>query len=262
MTEQIFQHYKAEERRFIERCLDWISRVEETYSVITTPFLNPREAEILSALSNRRALCLYSSRSLAETETVKIIMAPEFYVLDSDDFDLALLEVTYASKFIQLTHAQVLGTFLGQTGIKRQELGDIIVTEEKIQVFVSKHLVELFKAIEKIGRAAVKIKEISLAELAKPTDRAVSEVVLVDNLRLDKLIAVAFKISRNLASNMLESNKVKINYLEIDKKDFSVSTDDLISVRGYGRFKVGPVLGQTKKGKQRVELEITKNNKK
>ncbi len=42
-----------------------------------------------------------------------------------------------------------LELFLGQAGVKRQELGDIIVSDNKIQVFVSKHLVESFKAIEK-----------------------------------------------------------------------------------------------------------------
>ena len=189
-------------------------------------------------------------------------MAPDFYVLDREDFDISLLEINYASKFVELSHAQVLGTFLGQAGVKRQELGDIIVSDNKIQVFVSKHLVESFKAIEKIGRAAVKIQEISLENLVEETDKAVREVVLVDNLRVDKMIAVAFKISRNIATNMLESKKVKVNYLEIDKKDFSVGLDDLISVRGFGRIKILRILDFTKKGKQRVEIELIRNRKK
>lgn len=262
ITENVYQHFQANEHHFIDRCLDWMSQVEETYSVISTFFLNPREVEILKTLANKREVQVFSSAELAQTELVKIILAPNFYVLDKDDFDIALLEISYAIKFVQISHAQVLGTFLGQAGVKRQELGDIIVTDRKIQISVSKHLVESFKSIDKIGRAAVKIDEISLTDLAQNTERAIQEVVLLDGLRIDKMIAIAFKISRNIATNMLESKKVKINYQEIDKKDFSVGAGDLISVRGFGRIKILSLLGLTKKGKQRVEIELIRNQKK
>ncbi|RZI49057.1 YlmH family RNA-binding protein [Lactococcus kimchii] len=259
--ENIYQHFQADERRFIDRCLEWLNRVEDSYAVISTSFLNPRELEILQTLANKRKVQLFSSQLLGEMEQAKVILAPEFYRFDAEDFDLALLEMSYASKFVQISHAQVLGTFLGQTGLKRQEVGDIIVAADKVQIFVSKHVVEIFKAIEKVGRAAVKIREISLTELNSAPNQSVSEVVLVDNLRIDKIIAVAFKVSRNIAANMLESNKIKINYLEIDKKNISVGIGDLISVRGFGRIKISKVLGLTKKGKQKVELEIIKNHK-
>ena len=61
---------------------------------------------------------------------------------------------------------------------------------------------------------------------------------------------------------MLQSRKVKLNYLEIEKKDFTVEQGDLISVRGLGRIKILRILGKTKKGKQKIECEITKNHKK
>lgn len=261
-TENIYQHFHPDERHFIDRALDWLDQVEQAYSVVTTYFLNPREVEILSSLAGKRDLQFFSSQDLALTELSKVILAPPFYVFDEEDYDLALLEIDFASKFSQISHSQVLGTFLVQTGIKRKEIGDIIVTDNKVQVFVSKHLVEIFKSIKKIGRTSVKIEEQALTEILKVTDSSVSSIILVDSLRIDKVIAISFKISRNIATNMLESNKVKINYLEMDKKDFSVGEGDLISVRGFGRIKIVKLLGQSKKGKQRVEIEITKNHKK
>ena len=120
ITENVYQHFQANEHHFIDRCLDWISQVEETYSVISTFFLNPREVEILKTLANKREVQVFSSAELAQTELVKIILAPNFYVLDKDDFDIDLLEISYAIKFVQISHAQVLGTFLGQAGVKRQ----------------------------------------------------------------------------------------------------------------------------------------------
>ncbi|MQW23746.1 MULTISPECIES: RNA-binding protein [unclassified Lactococcus] len=260
-NDNIYQHFKAEERIFIDRVMDWLDQVENAYAVISTYFLNPREAFILKSLLGKKEIQCFSSQDLAETELTKFILAPDFYVLDQADFDLSLLKISYAIKFNQLTHAQVLGAFLNQTGIKRQELGDIVITDEAVQVFVSRHLVELFKSIDKIARISVKIKEIPLSELTETVTQASAEILLVDNLRIDKIIASSFKVSRNIAKNMLESKKVKLNYLEIEKKDFSVEIGDLVSVRGFGRIKIIDELGITKKGKQKISVEITRNKK-
>ena len=47
-------------------------------------------------------------------EYAKVIVSPDYYQLDPSDFDLALLEMVYASKFHHLTHSQVLGTIVHQ----------------------------------------------------------------------------------------------------------------------------------------------------
>ena len=261
--ENIYQHFHPDEKQFIDRVLDWMDRVENNYSVVTTYFLNPREVEILESLANKRELQIFSTQDISQTELTKIIIAPEFYQLDESDFDLALLEISYAKKFYQLKHSQILGSFLGQTGIRRSEIGDIVLNEGRAQVFVSKHLLEIFQNnIEKIGPAPVKFVEKTLEELIKTEDNSVIKVILVSSLRIDKIIASTFEISRNLAVNMLQLRKVKLNYLEIEKKDFPVEQGDLISVRGLGRIKVLKILGETKKGKQKIECEITKNHKK
>ncbi|MCU5753472.1 YlmH/Sll1252 family protein [Lactococcus lactis] len=67
--------------------------------------------DILKTLANKRNVQIFSSEQLARTELAKIILAPDFYVLDREDFDISLLEINYASKFVELSHAQVLGTF-------------------------------------------------------------------------------------------------------------------------------------------------------
>ena len=261
--ENIYQHFHPDEKQFIDRVLDWMDRVENNYSVVTTYFLNPREVEILESLANKRELQIFSTQDIAQTELTKIIIAPEFYQLDVADFDLALLEILYAKKFYQLKHSQILGSFLGQTGIRRSELGDIILSEGRAQVFVSKHLLESFQNnIKKIGSATVQFVEKPFEELIETEAASVMKVVLVSSMRIDKIIASTFEISRNLAVNMLQSRKVKLNYLEIEKKDFTVEQGDLISVRGLGRIKILRILGETKKGKQKIECEITKKHKK
>ncbi|GBG97016.1 RNA-binding protein [Lactococcus termiticola] len=264
MSGHIYQHYQPEERIFVDRVLDWFEQVEGNYSVVSTYFLNPREQEILQTLGNKRELQIFLSSDMmtGETEMVKAVLAPDFYELDEDDFDMALLEIRYASKFHELKHAQILGTLLGQTGIKREQIGDVLLADKRAQVFVSKKMVTaISQSVTKIGRATVQFKEVAWSEKLEIEEQATRKVLLLSQLRLDKIISESFNIPRNIAANMIESSKVKVNFRELSKKDFQLKAGDLISLRGYGRIKILAMLGLTKKDKQKVEVDIIKNKK-
>ena len=70
-------------------------------------------------------------------EYTKVIVAPDYYQLDPSDFDLALLEMVYASKFHHLTHSQVLGTIVHQLGVERKSFGDILTSDGKIKYLLN-----------------------------------------------------------------------------------------------------------------------------
>ena len=52
-----------------------------------------------------------------------------------------------------------------------------------------------------------------------------------------------------------KEEKVFINHQLVIKGSKEVKTNDLITVRGKGRFKVGEILNSTKKGNLVVEIE-------
>jgi RNA-binding protein YlmH len=265
MSQAIYQHFRESERPFIDKASDWIARVSDSYSLVTTDFLNPRQVFILTTLVNREHagdIELYSSSAVAETEYVKVILAPSYYQLDVRDFDLSCLQIDFASKFVTLTHAQILGTFLGETGLDRSKIGDILVHPDFAQVFVEAKLAHLFiENIHKIARSGVKIREIALDQVLATPEQVVNQTITVSSLRLDKAIASIFNISRNLAQNLVQSNKVKVNYTEILRNDFELAENDLVSVRGSGRFRILANLGLTKKDKLRIEVQIIASNK-
>ncbi|GFH42116.1 cell division protein [Lactococcus hodotermopsidis] len=253
----IYQHFRASERNFIEKVSDWVVRVSETYTLVVTDFLNPRQIFILTTLANAAELQLFTSSAVAETEYVKAILAPSYYELDVADFELALLQIDFASQFVTLKHSQILGTFLGETGLERAKIGDIVVHDSFAQVFVEAKLVPLFiERITKIARSGVKIREIDLAQFVPSAELSLMKQITVSSLRLDKAIAGIFNISRNLAQNLIQSSKVKVNYVENLRNDFELDENDLISVRGFGRFKIVQNLGLTKKEKLRVEVKL------
>lgn len=260
MGEAIYQHFRPDERAFIDQATDWIDRVLATYSLVTTGFLNPRQVFILRTLingQNATAIQLFASSALAETEYVKVILAPSYYQLEENDFELACLRIDFASKFVTLKHSQILGTFLGETGLERSKIGDIVVYDTYALVLVGSKLATLFvERIHKIARSGVKLKTVPMDQFKKSSETFVTKIITVSSLRLDKVIASVYHISRNLAQNLIQSKQVKVNYTETLRNDFELAVGDLISVRGYGRIKVEALLGMTKKDKLRVEVQL------
>ena len=53
---------------------------------------------------------------------------------------------------------------------------------------------------------------------------------------------------------MIEAGKVFVNGKLISSNGYNVKEDDVISVRGYGKFIYRKVISQTKKGRLLVEI--------
>ena len=196
-------------------------------------------------------------------EYAKVIVAPDYYQLDPSDFDLALLEMVYASKFHHLTHSQVLGTIVHQLGVERKSFGDILTSDGKIQVFVEQRFVHYFMDhIQKISRVPVKLREVPLSEQQLIVEEESQQRdILVSSYRLDKVIAGTFKLSRSQASQLISSGLVKVNYATNSNVSYAVGLNDLVSVRRFGRLKIVSENGISKSGKYKVTVEVLLSKK-
>ena len=47
----IYQHFSQDDIPFIDKGLEWIKRVEDTYAPVLTPFINPHQEQILRVLA-------------------------------------------------------------------------------------------------------------------------------------------------------------------------------------------------------------------
>ncbi|GHU41550.1 cell division protein [Bacilli bacterium] len=260
MTQAIYQHFRPSERAFIDKVSDWLASVADSYSLVTTDFLNPRQVFILTTLvqgQHGADIQMFTSLAIAETEYVKVILAPSYYQLEVADFELACLQIDFASKFVTLKHSQILGTLLGETGLDRSKIGDIVVHDSFAQVLIDAKLVSLITDnVHKIARSGVKIREIDVLQFVPTVEQAVTKTITLSSLRLDKTIAAVFNMSRNLAQNLIQSSKAKVNYTENLRNDFELINGDLVSIRGLGRIKIVQTLGLTKKDKMRVEVQV------
>ena len=256
VKKELYQHFRPDEYDFIEKVDDIACRVEETYAYVLTDFLNPRHIDIAKSVIGNRGLRYFVSSDCYPTEYARLIVAPDYYEFSVDDFELALLEVNYNSKFNQLTHSQIMGTLLHKLGIKRTVLGDILVESGYAQLLVMKNMVDYIKAnVTKIAKASVSLKEISLEHLIAGEKESQLLNIVVSSMRLDKVLATVLKLSRSQAVQLIEAEKLTLNYQTISKVSEILQVGDLISVRGFGRFSILSENGLTKNGKCKLTID-------
>lgn len=158
----------------------------------------------------------------------------------------------------QLTHRDYLGASLG-LGIKRDQLGDILVSEKGADILVKGEMADfLCNNLVKAGRANLSCAVMSLNEIEfTPPEPKETKLVSASSLRLDKIVAEGFKISRSDAVSVISGGgKVFVNQREVTKPDFQLAEGDKITLRGKGKIELSALNGISKKGKIRAELKI------
>lgn len=152
----------------------------------------------------------------------------------------------------KLGHRQILGSILS-TGVKREVIGDIIIEDCKANVAVTKEISKfIIQNLERIGHEKVKVKEISKSEILKITAKFKEIKTTVASLRLDAIISACYGLSREISAKLIQAEKVNVNYVLSTNNSKVINEGDLISVRGYGRFVVAEILGNTRKDRIRV----------
>lgn len=170
---------------------------------------------------------------------------------------IALVKVSPLSqKFSDdLTHRDFLGSLIG-LGIKREALGDIVITGNTAYVFCLESICRyITDNLIKVRRTSVKCETVeNLPENALPKPK--EKLLIVSSMRLDTGISAVYDISRSKSAALVESEKVFINSKLTDSLSKSIEIGDTVSVRGYGRFRYKDIAGGTKKGRTRIICEI------
>ncbi|MCA0969352.1 RNA-binding protein [Halobacillus litoralis] len=250
---EIYQHFRKEEHPFIDQVLAWRDDVEMKYQRKLTDFLDPREQLILKTIMGNDPDLVYGfSGGRETTERKRAIIAPEYEVIEEEDFQLTLLEASYPVKFITLEHRDVLGAFMS-LGVKREKLGDLVVHDGRAQIMAASEISDFIKMnLTGIKKANVEFKEKPLTELMESQDSWQLKETTVSSLRLDVLTKEIYGMSRKKAGMHIDAGHVKVNHRVVEDTAFQLEEGDLISLKGKGRSRLIEVKGQTKKEKFRV----------
>ncbi len=235
-------------------------------------FLSPREihyAKTMLVSSGYRGRFAFFG-GFTEAERKRLICLPEYalYGVDTAD-DEAVTEaaVLYAaddisvlrisgSGFKKLSHRDFMGSILA-LGIKRTVLGDISVDgDDGAYVFCDSKIADyIIFNLERVGRDAVKVKKTELPENFAPERRTVTVSDSVASMRADCIVAALTNISRERAKDAIIGGAVELDYETLYKPDLNVEEGSILSVRGYGKFKITGTDGKTKRGRLRLVAE-------
>ena len=142
-------------------------------------------------------------------------------------------------------------------GIKREKIGDILVFEDGSDIVccneISKYILNSLPQLKRFSKS--KIEKLNITNIRKPEIKKEQKRITVSSLRIDNIISEIVNCSRNESSKILEDQRVMVNYEVETKNSKIIKEDDIIVIRGKGKFRIFEILGETKKGKIAINVE-------
>ena len=154
-----------------------------------------------------------------------------------------------------LTHRDLLGSLMG-LGLVREKIGDLLVDEGSCDLAVSESVADfLLQSWTSAGRASLRVTEIDAESLHIPQARVRELRDTVMRLRLDAVAATGFGLSRTKAAELIASGRVQVNHRECTKSDQLLNQGDVVTARGFGKFELSQVGGQSRKGRTAIVVK-------
>ncbi len=255
MNPEIYAHFHPDERLFVDKAWEWVDKAAN-HEMKRTDFLDPRQAFILTSLANRRPeVCVRLDGGYAGAERRRAIVGPDYRSLDDEDIGIVVLSITSAdAKIASLDHGDYLGAILG-VGIKREKIGDLHVLEQGCHCLVSSEIAEFVRMqLHQVHRVHVQTELLPIERL-RTAESALQEMSLtVASLRLDGIVSDVFHLSRSKVLTPIKAGRCRVNWKVEENASALLKAGDVVSLQGFGRFKVTEVEGTTKKGRIRVKV--------
>ncbi|MDJ1184038.1 photosystem II S4 domain protein [Roseofilum casamattae] len=245
----------VEHREELTQVIDRAERSLKTWEVVATDFLSPPVlAECQAAFASLTEVKLVPWGGYPQAERNRLAIAREEIPLETENVEIALIEIAGNFLFDTATHRDFLGSLLG-TGIVREKTGDIIVLGDRgAQAIVVPELVEFLEMnLTQVRSVPVKTQRIDLSELKVKAPKRQEMTSVEASMRLDAIASAGFRTSRSKMVQMIEGKDVRVNWKEITQSSYTVKTGDLIAIRGKGRLEVGDI-AVTKKQRYRVQM--------
>ncbi|WKB34904.1 RNA-binding protein [Terrilactibacillus sp. S3-3] len=248
----VYEHFREEERPFIDRILDLKDWTLSRYAAKLTDFLNPREQEIVKALVGQSGDVRAAFwGGFKQAERKRALIFPLYFEPEKDSFEIAAFQVQYPVKFASLSHRDLLGALIG-TGIVRSKIGDLLFSDKVVQFVAASEVADYLRLnLTSVGKAPVSSDLISIDELVHNHNVWQEFSGTVNSFRLDAVLSEIYHLSRARAAEYIDHGSAQVNWALVSKRAYDLHVGDVVSLRGYGRSKIIAVEGATKRDKIR-----------
>ena len=166
-------------------------------------------------------------------------------------------------------HREILSGIM-KLGLVREKFGDIVIKDDFAQIIVLKevadYLINNLKMLTRFRRCTLELKEISyvlwsipkellqfilfpLSDFENKENEFEELKIIISSNRLDSFVSELAKTSRSVANEYIEQGKVFINGVNEYKTSKKIIENDIITIRGKGKFIFIGIEKETKSGR-------------
>lgn len=260
--ELLKDYRKQEDKICLSQVLDKIEFSKTREKIENTDFLDMYQISLVENFLRKIKFENYKLYGgYEESERKILIIYPEKY-------NESMLEKNY-SKMLKVvrvslpeeekgkyTHRNYLGGIV-KLGLKREKVGDILVSDDGADIVVVDDFAEILKQelpnLTRFEKSEITIEEIK--NIRKKEIKLEEIKIIVPSLRLDNIVSDLAKTSRNKAAQIINQERVFVNGQNETKLSKQIKLQDIITIRGKGRFVVKEFAGTTRSGRTIVIIE-------
>lgn len=261
--QELLQDYKnQEERLLLAKILDKIEFSKLRNKIESTNFLNLYEQDVVDKFLKRiKFENYYFFGGVPEAERKILIIYPEKLTKKMAEKNHSKIITIIKIKLPinmeeEYDHRSYLGAIM-KMGVEREMVGDISVRNKSADIII-KNEIENF-LMQNLGT----LTRFSVAEITKENIEKLQKIEvqkqeiteIVASLRLDNIVASLARTSRNKAIEILEQERVFLNFKNETKASKQVKVGDIITIRGKGRFEFREISGNTRKGRFVIKID-------
>lgn len=188
--------------------------------------------------------------------TTRVMLCFTPFIVDPEVYPIRRLTATWYGD-ADLNHRDFLGSLIG-CDVQRETIGDILIDlpRHMVQVFVVETVAPvLLEAWTMVGGTPISCTDTQPLCL---TPGATLQPIrgTVASLRADAVLALALHLSREKAAELIKKGQVVRYHAPITQPNASIEPGDVLSVRGYGKYRIAEVGGTTRKG--RIQITVQK----
>lgn len=253
-----------EDRLLVSKLFDKIEFTSKRNAIENTDFLDMRQRQLLEKILKEIRYTNYIAYGGYKTaERTVIITYPEKLeeIFKEEKFDfnniIKVIRIKLPNELKGMySHRNYLSGVV-KIGLRREKVGDIITNKDGADLIVlkdaSKYLLNGLKDLTRFSKSEFKEIKIDNLNIEEPKTEKIS--VIIPSMRIDSIVSEIIRTSRAKSSEIIKEEKVFINHELVLKGSKEVKTNDMITIRGKGRFKIGDILNNTKKGNLVLEIE-------
>lgn len=249
---------EGEERLLFAKALDQAIFAMKRRQPAFTDFMDRAKcARFAERLRGIRELnvTLFGGMEDCERQMMGFSLAEE--VLSSEEFPIKIIKIRRKSKKfgqVDLSHRDYLGSILG-LGIDRGKVGDILVEEDSAVCFVAEEISPYITVVlEQVSKTAVVAEETEGVDVV-PRRQTETKRLTVASMRLDAVAGEAFHLARGKVQTLIGAEKATVNWNIVTNTSHLLQEGDMVSLRGFGRFRIKSIGGKTKKDRTGLEIE-------